>query len=107
MKKLMIVAALGLIVSSQTFAAGSKITNSTIKNKANVANSTNTAGAGGEANMASIKIKDADIRNSTISNDATIRNSTNKASGGKRGGGFGLVGGKSGGKANMGSIVVE
>ncbi len=112
MKKLMIVAALGLVVSSQAFAAGSKITNSTIKNKANISNSTNRAGAGGEANMGTIKVKNSTVKNSTISIDATIRNSKNIAAGGKKGGSvLGGLGGKidglSGGEANMGSVVVE
>jgi hypothetical protein len=99
MKKLIIVSALSLVVSAQAFAAGSKITNSTIKNKADISNSTNTAGAKSEANMGTIKLKNAEVKNSTISNDATIRNSTNRASGGT------FL--KKGGKANMGSVVVE
>jgi hypothetical protein len=105
MKKLIIVSALSLVVSAQAFAAGSKVTNSTIKNKANISNSTNTAGKAAEANMGTIKLKGADVKNSTISNDATIRNSTNKASGGS--GGFLGAGSQSGGEANMGSVVVE
>jgi uncharacterized protein (UPF0333 family) len=105
MKKLLIVTALGLVISSQAYAAGSTITNSTIRNKATVTNSTNTAGSGAEANMGVVKIKNSSVRNSTISNDATIRNSTNRASGGS--GGFLGAGSQSGGKANMGAVIVE
>jgi len=107
MKKLMIVAALGLVISSQAYSAGSRISNATIRNKANLSNVTNQAGSGAEANVATIKIKNSTVRGGTISNDVTIRNSKNIASGGKRGGGFGAVGGQSGGTANMGSVVIE
>jgi hypothetical protein len=95
MKKLVLVSALGLIVSAQAFAAGTEINNSTISNTAVVEDSTNTSGEYSEANMASIKIQkgDIEVKDSHILNDATVKHSTN------------ISGEYS--KANMGSVVID
>ncbi len=94
MKKLIIVSALGLVISAQAFAAGTKIEGSTVKNRARVDNSTNIAkGRGSEANMATIKLKNSEVKNSRIINRARVKRSTNKA--------------LRGGEANMGSVVAE
>ena len=87
MKKLVLVtAALGLIVSSNVFAAGSKIKNSTITNKSTVKNSNNMAIGGfigdANANQGSIAIKGSKVKNSTITNKSTVKNSNNMAIGG-------------------------
>ncbi len=95
MKKLVLVSALGLIVSAQAFAAGTEITNSTISNTAVVEDSTNTSDEYSEANMASIKIQkgDIEIKDSYILNDATVKNSDNYS--------------HPDSKANMGSVVID
>ncbi len=84
MKKLLLVSALGLVVSAQAFAAGSEIKNSTITNKAKIKNSQNLAvGVYGDAqaNQGSIAIKGSKVKNSTITNKAKIKNSQNLAVG--------------------------
>jgi hypothetical protein len=95
MKKLVLVSALGLIVSAQAFAAGTEINNSTISNTAVVEGSTNTSDEYSEANMASIKIQkgDIEVKDSHILNDATVKNSDNYSNPNS--------------KANMGSVVID
>ncbi|MCK5829939.1 MAG: hypothetical protein KAH20_06510 [Methylococcales bacterium] len=95
MKKLILVSALGLIVSAQAFAAGTEIKDSTISNTAVIEDSTNTAEKQSEANMGSIKIEKGNIavKDSEILNDAAIKNSDNYSAPHS--------------KANMGSVVVD
>jgi len=95
MKKLLLVSALGLVVSAQTFAAGTEILNSTISNKAEVKDSSNYAETESEANMASIKIEKDDIliQDSEIVNDADVEGSDNYS--------------ETEAKANMGSVVID
>ena len=95
MKKLVLVSALGLLVSAQAFADGTEIKNSTISNTAVVEDSSNTSSEYSEANMASIKIQkgDLEIKDSHVLNDATVKNSDNHAAPDS--------------KANMGSVVID
>ncbi len=95
MKKLLLVTALSLVVSTQVFAEGTEIRNSYINNTADITHSNNTSGKFSEANMGSIKIEKGDllIKDSYITNDATIQYSNN-------------VSGEYS-KANMGSVVID
>ena len=101
MKKLLLVSALGLVVSAQAFAAGSEIKDSTITNKAKIKNSQNIAfgmqKSTVKANQGSISIKGSKVKGSTISNTADIKNSQNIA--------FGMQ--KSTVTANQGSIDIQ
>ncbi|XSG85379.1 MAG: hypothetical protein ACPW60_01330 [Methylohalobius sp. ZOD2] len=94
-------AILGMSMATGAMAAGSKIQNSTISNRANIKNSANIAQGGllgdAEANQGSVKIKGSTVKNSTISNRANVQNSANVAKGG-------LL---SDAQANQGSVVAE
>lgn len=101
MKKLLLVSALGLVVSAQAFAAGSTVKNSTITNKANIKNSQNMALGLGKgdatANQGAVQIENSKVKNSTITNKANIKNSQNMA--------LGL--GKGDATANQGSVQIK
>ncbi|MEE9345631.1 MAG: hypothetical protein V3U88_08490 [Methylococcales bacterium] len=101
MKTLMTIVVLGLFISGNAFAAGSKIKGSTITNKANITSSQNIAFAMGkakaEANQGSVKIKGSKIKNSTITNEANIKSSQNIA--------FAM--GKAKAIANQGSVEIQ
>jgi hypothetical protein len=82
-----------VLVSVDSFAAGSTVNNSTIVNKATIMRSRNLAIGSAEANQGSISLNNANMRNSTIINKVKITNSNNVAIG---------FGGKA--QANQGAV---
>jgi hypothetical protein len=70
-----------LLISVESFAAGSTVNSSTITNKATIKRSRNVAIGSAEANQGSISLKNANVSNSTIVNNAKITNSNNIAIG--------------------------
>jgi hypothetical protein len=85
-----------VLISVDSFAAGSTVKSSTIINKAKVKNSRNVAIGSAEANQGAVSLKNSNLNNSTIINKAKITNSNNVAVG---------FGGKA--EADQGSVRVS
>lgn len=85
-----------ILISINSFAAGSSVKSSTIINISNIKRSRNVAIGSAEANQGSVSLKNAKVNNSTIINKAKITNSNNVA--------IGFVGKA---EANQGAVKVS
>ncbi len=85
-----------VLISTNTFAAGSTVKSSTITNAAKIKSSRNVAIGSAEANQGGVLLNNAKLNNSTIVNTAKITNSNNVAVG---------LGGKA--QAHQGAVKVS